>query len=92
VRRESRRRMSYNTLRPLPPPQRRHRLSAGGVWSVSVSILDVALVLVAILAAVASGRYYVLAVLEQDRPLARVAAAAFFLFAIAAAVLFWRFW
>ena len=67
-------------------------MSAGGVWSVSVRILDVALVLVAILAAVASGRYYVLAVLEQDRSLAKVAAAAFFLFAIAAAVLFWKFW
>ena len=58
----------------------------------SVRILDVTLVLVASLAAVASGRYYGLAVLEQDRPLARVAAAAFFLFAIAAAVLFWKFW
>ena len=91
MRRESRRLMSYNTLRPLPLPRGRIGCRPE-VWSVSVRILDVALVLVAILAAVASGRYYVLAVLEQDRSLARVAAAAFFLFAIAAAVLFWKFW
>jgi hypothetical protein len=54
--------------------------------------LDVTFVLVALLAAIASARYYVVAVLERERTLARLAAVGFLLFTIAAVVYFWRFW
>ena len=58
----------------------------------STRTLDVTFVLVALLATIVSARYYVVAVLERDRTLARLAAVGFLLFTIAAAVYFWRFW
>ena len=58
----------------------------------STRVLDVTFVLAALLAAIVSARYYVVAVLERERTLARLAAVGFLLFTIAAVVYFWRFW
>jgi hypothetical protein len=55
-------------------------------------IWDVILFLAALFAAVTGARYYVVAVLDGDRLLARLAAGAFFLFTIAAVVLWFWFW
>jgi hypothetical protein len=43
------------------------------------------------LAALGCGYYYVQGVLDRDRVLARLAAAGFFLFSVAAVLYFWRF-
>ena len=51
--------------------------------------LDIIFVSVALLGALASARYYVVGVLEKDRPLSRAAAAAFLGFCTAAAVHLW---
>ena len=58
----------------------------------STRALDVTFVVVALLAAITSARYYVVAVLERERTLARMAAVGFLLFTIAAVAYFWRFW
>ena len=55
----------------------------------SARVWDVTFVVVALLAAAASARYYVVAVLERDRTLARWAVVGFLLFAIVAVVYFW---
>ena len=49
----------------------------------SVRVWDITLILVALCAAGASAWYYVAAVVDRDRPLARLAGAAFFLFTTA---------
>ncbi len=51
--------------------------------------LDIIFVSVALLGALTSARYYVVGVLEKDRPLSRAAAAAFLGFCIAAVVYLW---
>ena len=51
--------------------------------------LDIIFVSVSLLGALASARYYVVGVLEKDRPLARAGAAAFLGFCIAAVVYLW---
>ena len=51
--------------------------------------LDIIFVSVALLGALASAWYYVVGVLEKDRPLSRAAAAAFLGFCTAAAVYLW---
>jgi hypothetical protein len=56
---------------------------------VSTRTWDVLFVGTAIFAALDCARYYVLAVLDKDRPLSRVAAAGFFVFTIAAVLYFW---
>jgi hypothetical protein len=58
---------------------------------VSTRTWDVLFVGTAIIAALACARYYVVAVLDKDRPLSRSAAAGFFVFTIAAVLYFWRF-
>ena len=60
--------------------------------TVSVWVSNVVFVVVAILAALISARYYVVGVLIRDRPLARAAAAMFFVFTIAAVLYIWTFW
>ncbi len=66
--------------------------SVGGVGSMGVRVWDITLIVVALCAAGASAWYYVAAVIDRDRPLARMAGAAFFLFTTAALVYFWKFW
>jgi len=56
---------------------------------VSLRALDIAFVSVALFGALISARYYVLGVLDKDRPLSRAAASAFLGFCIAAAVYLW---
>ena len=51
--------------------------------------LDVIFVSVALLGALASARYFVLGVLDEDRRLSRSAAAAFLGFSLAAVVYLW---
>ena len=51
--------------------------------------LDIIFVSVALFGALASARYYVLGVLDRDRPLSRAAAAAFLGFSITAVVYLW---
>ena len=51
--------------------------------------LDIIFVSVALLGALASARYYVVGVLEKDRPLSRAAEAAFLGLCIAAVVYLW---
>jgi hypothetical protein len=58
---------------------------------VSTRTWDVLFVGTAIIAALGCARYYVVAVLDKDRPLSRSAAAGFFVFTIAAVLYFWRF-
>jgi hypothetical protein len=58
----------------------------------STRLLDVTLILVALFAAGASAWYFVAAVVDGDRPLARLAAAACFFFCLAALLYYWRFW
>jgi hypothetical protein len=55
-------------------------------------VWDITLIVVALCAAGASAWYYVAAVVDRDRPLARMAGAAFFLFTTAALVYFWTYW
>jgi hypothetical protein len=52
--------------------------------------LDIIFVFVALLGALASARYYVLGVLDQDRALSRAAAAMFLGCCIAAVVYLWE--
>lgn len=56
----------------------------------STETRDLLLFAVALIAVVASGYYYVAAVLDGDRPLSRAAAVGFFIFAVVAVVFFWR--
>jgi hypothetical protein len=56
---------------------------------VSPRALDIIFVSVALLGALTSARYYVVGVLEKDRPLARAAAAACLGFCIATVVYLW---
>jgi hypothetical protein len=58
---------------------------------VSTRTWDLLFVGTAIIGALGSARYYVLAVLDKDRPLSRSAAAGFFVFTIAAVLYFWWF-
>ena len=58
----------------------------------SAWVWNVLFVVGAVLGALIAARYYVVGVLGRDRPLARSAAAMFFLFAIVAVLYFWRFW
>ena len=51
---------------------------------------DVLFVVVSVLAALIAARYYVVGVVERDQLLARLSAAMFFLFTIAAVLYFWR--
>ena len=51
---------------------------------------DVLFVVGAVLGALIAARYYVVGVIDRDRPLARWAAALFFVFTIAAVLFFWR--
>ena len=51
---------------------------------------DVLFVVVSVLAALIAARYYVVGVVERDRLLARLSAAMFFVFTIAAVLYFWR--
>jgi uncharacterized protein YbjT (DUF2867 family) len=53
-------------------------------------VWDALFVVGAVLGALVAARYYVLAVVERDRPLARWAAALFFVCTIAAVLYFWR--
>jgi hypothetical protein len=68
------------------------RYSGGEVASMSTRVWDVFLLVVALFAAGAGAWYYVAAVVDRDRPLARLAAAACFFFSIAALLYYWRFW
>ncbi len=52
---------------------------------------DLVFVVGAVLGALIAARYYVVGVIDRDRPLARSAAAMFFVFTIAAVLFFWRF-
>ena len=65
-----------------PPP-------GAGADGLSPRALDIIFVSVALLGALTSARYYVVGVLENDRPLSRAAAAAFLGFCIAAVVYLW---
>jgi len=57
---------------------------------VSDRTLDLLMLLVALLAAVGCAYYYVVAVLDEDRPLSRASALAFVVFgAVAAVIFFW---
>ena len=51
--------------------------------------LDIVFISVALIGALASARYYVVAVLDKDRRLSRAAAAAFLGFCLAAVVYLW---
>jgi NADH:ubiquinone oxidoreductase subunit 2 (subunit N) len=58
---------------------------------VSVETQDLLLFAVALLTAAGSAVFYVLAVLDEDRPLSRASALAFVVFgAVAAVMFFWR--
>jgi hypothetical protein len=63
-------------------------VEGGGV---STTYWDVVIVAGAVFAALVGGWYYVAAVIDRDRTLARLAAGAFFLFTIMAVLYFWRF-
>jgi len=52
---------------------------------------DIVFIVVALFGALGCARYYVVAVLDKDRPLSRSAAVGFFVFTIAAVLYFWRF-
>ena len=56
----------------------------------SLRALDIVFVSVALLGALASARYYVLGVLDEDRALSRAAAAMFLGCCIAAVVYLWE--
>jgi hypothetical protein len=56
---------------------------------VNPRVLDVIFVSVALFGALASARYYVVGVLDEDRALSRAAAAGFVGFCIAAVVYLW---
>ncbi len=79
-------------LLPRPGGGMPKRHPGGEVGSMSVRVWDITLIVVALCAAGASAWYYVAAVVDRDRPLARMAGAAFFLFTTAALVYFWKFW
>jgi membrane protein YdbS with pleckstrin-like domain len=51
---------------------------------------DIIFVTAAVVCALVSARYYVVGVLDKDRPLSRWAAAAFAVFSVAAVVYLWR--
>ena len=61
------------------------------VWPVAPRVWNVVFIVVAVVSALVAARYYVVGVLARDRPLARAAAAMFFVFTIAAVLYLWRF-
>ena len=56
----------------------------------STETRDLLLLVVAVVTAAGCAYYYIAAVLDEDRPLSRVAALSFFGFAAVAGVLLWR--
>jgi hypothetical protein len=58
---------------------------------VTTTLWDIVFMVTAILSAFICAYYYVAGVLERDQRLARIGAAGFFLFSIAAVLYYWKF-
>jgi hypothetical protein len=58
---------------------------------VTTRLWDIVFMVTALFSALVGAYSYVVGVLQRDRPLARIGAAGFFLFSIAAVLYYWKF-